>query len=89
MPNAHGRSLVTANLADRLQSIYSTERLEIFKAMKIHVVVVLWIMTPRSDVVANQRFGGPCCLVFPFLPHHYTAHNPEYNDMALDSTWKS
>jgi hypothetical protein len=25
-------------------------------------VELLWIVTPRSDVVGYQRFGGPCCL---------------------------
>jgi len=29
--------------------------------MKIQVVV-FWVMTPCSDVVAYQCFGGPCCL---------------------------
>jgi hypothetical protein len=30
-------------------------------AMMIQVVV-FWVMTPCSDVVGYQRFGGPCCL---------------------------
>jgi hypothetical protein len=24
--------------------------------------VAFWVVTPCSDVVGNQRFGGPCCL---------------------------
>jgi len=29
--------------------------------MKVHVMV-FWVVTPCSDVVGFQRFGGPCCL---------------------------
>jgi hypothetical protein len=25
-------------------------------------VAVFWVVTPCSDVVGYQRFGGPCCL---------------------------
>jgi hypothetical protein len=32
-------------------------RLEVFAAMKTHVVV-LWVVTPCSVVVGYQRFGG-------------------------------
>jgi hypothetical protein len=37
-------------------------RLEIFTALKIHVIV-LWLMTPCSDV-GYGCFRGPCCLHF-------------------------
>jgi len=36
-------------------------RFEIFTAMKIQVVI-LWVMTPCSDVAGYQCFGGNCCL---------------------------
>jgi hypothetical protein len=32
-----------------------------------------WVMTPCSDVVGSQRFGGPRCMVpvlFNLAPHH-------------------
>jgi hypothetical protein len=34
---------------------------EVFTAMNIQVVV-FWVVTPCSDVIGYQRFGGPCCL---------------------------
>jgi hypothetical protein len=37
-------------------------------------VEVFWVVMPCSDVVAEQRFGGPCCL-------HLQGHNPE--DLGL------
>jgi len=34
-------------------------RLQTFTAMKIHVVI--WVMTPCSDMARYHIFGGPCC----------------------------
>jgi hypothetical protein len=36
-------------------------KFEVFTAMKIHEAT-LWAVTPCSDVVGHQRFGGPYCL---------------------------
>jgi len=36
-------------------------RVEVLTAMNVHVVI-LWIATPCSLVVAYQGFGGPFCL---------------------------
>jgi hypothetical protein len=41
-------------------------RLEVSIAMNIQVVI--WIVTPFSDVVGYQHFGGPCCFL-----HHTTS----------------
>jgi hypothetical protein len=43
--------------------------------MKIQVMV-FWAVTPCSDVVGYQHFGGPSCLTNfsvndGILPHHY------------------
>jgi hypothetical protein len=35
-----------------------TETLKIFA----YLVEVFWVVTPCSDVVGYQRFGGTCCL---------------------------
>jgi hypothetical protein len=47
-------------------------KLEVFTAMNIEVAAS-WVMTPYSDVVGNQRFGGPCCFHFfqPVPPKCY------------------
>jgi hypothetical protein len=36
---------------------------DIFRAVKFQVAV-FWVVTPCSDVVGYQRFGGPYCLYF-------------------------
>jgi hypothetical protein len=36
-------------------------RFDVFTAVKIQVNV-FWVVTPYSDVVEHQCFGGPCCL---------------------------
>jgi hypothetical protein len=38
----------------------SEVRLDVFMAMKIHVVV-FWVVTLCSDMVGYQSFGRPCC----------------------------
>jgi hypothetical protein len=38
-----------------------TDGLMVFVALKLQVVV-LCVMTPRSDVVCYECFGGTCCL---------------------------
>jgi len=43
--------------------------------MKIQVVV-FWVMTLCSDVVGNQRFGGPSSFIFIIR-----RHNPENHDL--------
>jgi len=30
------------------------------------LIVVFWIVTPCSDMVGYQQFGGPCCFHFHF-----------------------
>jgi len=55
--------------------------------MKIHVVV-FGVMTPCSDVVGHQHFGGSCFLFLlnedggSMVSYHITArrHNPEDHD---------
>jgi len=37
------------------------ESFELLTVMKIQIEV-FWVVTPCSDVVRCQRFGGPCCL---------------------------
>jgi hypothetical protein len=59
---------------------YFDSRLEVFMAVNIQIKV-FWIVTPCSDVVGYQRFGGSCCLHVQgeekkrwyFLSQHYTA----------------
>jgi hypothetical protein len=38
-----------------------SERFEVFTAVKIQIVV-FWVVTPYSDVVGYQHFGGPYSL---------------------------
>jgi len=28
----------------------------------LKIQIVFWVVTPCSDVVGYQRYGGPCCL---------------------------
>jgi hypothetical protein len=46
-------------------------------AMKIQLVV--WVVTPHSDVAGYQHFGGPCCLhlhgVLPYLLTYLLTHS--------------
>jgi hypothetical protein len=37
--------------------------LKFLTAVKFQVEVLFWVMTPRSDVVGYQRFGGPWCVL--------------------------
>jgi hypothetical protein len=41
---------------------HNPEDLDLFKQKLSLPAVVFWVMTPCSDVVGHQRFGGPCCL---------------------------
>jgi len=73
------------NIKTHTVIIQKVARLEIFMVMEIHIVV-FWVMTLCSDVVANQYFGGPCCCHLwgeenggtkglwniGILPHHYS-----------------
>jgi fatty-acid desaturase len=56
-------SLTTFTLFTSHQSSFPEfrARLEIFTAMKFHVVV-FWVMTVCSVTVGFHRFGGPRCL---------------------------
>jgi hypothetical protein len=44
------------------------ERFEIFTAMKIQIVI-FWVVTPCSNMVGYQRFGGPCCFHLQITTH--------------------
>jgi hypothetical protein len=63
---------------------YTCAGFGVFTAMRIQVVV-FWVMTPCSDVVGYQYFGGPCWLHFDrenggatrILPCHYTVSQPK------------
>jgi len=45
---------------------------EVFTAIKIQVVVFLWSVKPRSDVVRYQRFRGPHRLsTWHSIPKHW------------------
>jgi len=48
--------------------------------------VVLGVLTPRSDAVGDQRFGGSCRLHLQGkISHHITTRhkNPEDHDLNL------
>jgi len=36
-------------------------RTEVYTAVRSQVAV-FWVLTPCSDLVGHERFGGPCCL---------------------------
>jgi len=57
-------------------------RLEVFTAMKYHVVV-FWVVPPCRYMVGYQHFGGSCCLYrmdgqFGFLSYLLTLIMPKW-----------
>jgi len=67
---------------DKYKILFLYDRQEVFTTMKIQVVV-LRAVTPCSDVVGYQCFGGPCSASLKMeVPwpskrwYHYTAWQP-------------
>jgi len=50
------------------------------------IQVVFWVVTPCSDVVRYQNFGGPCCLN---LQGNYAISSKVTNLIILGVTAKS
>jgi hypothetical protein len=67
-------------------------RLEVFTAMKIHIVV-FWVVMPFIDVVGCQRFRGQCCLYLQvyYTPCLYLCPLPStiHFTLKMEAVWSS